>query len=108
MTKTLAVLLAGFVAVVAGGWPSNAAVYDGFEKPALSAYWQTKKFLPGAVQIQSSVVRAGKSAARITLRSGDQIPQERGSELERAELRESMGRKERLPDEFPGHRPTRQ
>lgn len=89
MTKKVAVLLAGVVVVVAGGCRRNVVVYDDFEKPVLSKYWQTKKFLPGAVQIQSSVVRAGRGAAGITLRSGDQIPQEKGSELERAELREA-------------------
>ena len=77
--------------VALGVWDcrQNAAVHDGFEGPAVSDYWETSKFLPGAVQIQSSVVRAGRRAARITLRPGDQIPQERGSELERAELQES-------------------
>jgi len=90
MSKTPAVLLAVSVGVVPWVWPSNPAVYDGFETPALSGHWQTSKFLPGAVQMQSSAVRAGGGAAEIILRPGDQIPQEKGSELERAELREAI------------------
>lgn len=67
---------------------SRTAVFDGFESESLADHWETKRFLPGAVQIQSRVVRAGKRAAGITLRAGDQIPQERGTKLERAELQE--------------------
>ena len=89
MTRKLAIFLAGLVVVAACGYRRNGVVFDGFEGPDLSKYWQTNKFLPGAVEIQSSVVRAGSGAARITLRPGDQIPQEEGSELERAELLES-------------------
>jgi hypothetical protein len=89
MTKKAAMLLAGVAVVVAWACQRNNVVYDGFETLSLSENWETMRFLPGAVQIQSSVVKAGKGAARITLRPGDQIPQERGSELERAELQES-------------------
>ncbi len=89
MTKKVATLFAGLAVVVTCACQRNAVVYDGFETPDLSGHWETRRFLPGAVQIQSSVVRAGKRAARITLRSGDQIPREKGSELERAELQES-------------------
>jgi hypothetical protein len=89
MTKTAAALLAGLAVVVSWACQRSAVVYDGFETPGLSRHWETKRFLPGAVQIQASVVRAGKRAAGITLRPGDQIPREKGSELERAELQES-------------------
>jgi hypothetical protein len=83
--------------VLAGTWlalgsacqRTPSAVYDGFESPALSSLWETRRFIPGAVRIQSSVARAGRSAARITLRPGDQIPQEKGTSLERAELQEA-------------------
>jgi hypothetical protein len=67
---------------------SRTPVYDGFEAETLSPHWETKRFLPGAVRLQSQVVRAGRRAASITLRAGDQIPQERGTKLERAELQE--------------------
>jgi hypothetical protein len=89
MTRKSAIVLAAVVVVVGCGCRRNGVVFDGFEGPDLSKYRQSKKFLPGAVEIQSSVVRAGSGAARIALRPGDQIPQEEGSELERAELLES-------------------
>jgi len=89
MNHKAAALIFGVAGVVAVACRHNAVIYDGFEAPGLGRHWETKKFLPGAVQIQSSVVRAGKRAAGITLRPGDKIPQEKGSELERAELLES-------------------
>jgi hypothetical protein len=64
-------------------------VSDGFESNELSKVWSTKKFLPGAVEIQSTYVRSGKFAAKITLHQGDQIDDEKGTILERAELMES-------------------
>jgi hypothetical protein len=81
--------LSALTTAAAWGLESRPAVTDGFEGSELSDHWQTVKFLPGAIRLQSSVVRAGNSAARITLRPGDQIPQEEGTEYERAELRES-------------------
>jgi len=89
MNKKAAILFVSLASIAAWASPQKTIVSDGFEAPDLSTHWETQKFLPGAVRIQSSVVRAGKGSARITLRSGDQIPQERGSKLERAELRES-------------------
>jgi hypothetical protein len=66
-------------------------VYDGFETPTLSAVWSTDRFEPGAVQMQTNVVRAGHGAAQITVRSRDKF--EAGvngnKDSERAELRES-------------------
>lgn len=64
-------------------------VYDGFESPELSKVWSPERFLPGAVKIQSEVVRSGRSSAMITLHPGDQLADEKGSELERAELMEA-------------------
>jgi len=69
--------------------PQPSIVSDGFEGPTLSALWSTRKFVPGAVEIQSAVVRQGKGAARITLHHGDQMGKERGTILERAELMEA-------------------
>lgn len=46
-------------------------VYDGFETPGLSKLWETSRFTPGAVTMQSNIVRAGHGAAQITLRSRD-------------------------------------
>jgi hypothetical protein len=64
-------------------------VYDGFESNELSPIWSNKKFLPGAFEIQSTHVRSGFSAAKITLNPGDQIDDEKGTILERAELMEA-------------------
>jgi hypothetical protein len=64
-------------------------VSDGFESNELSKIWSAEKLLPGALEIQSSFVRSGKSAAKITLHPGDQIDDEKGTILERAELLES-------------------
>lgn len=89
--KVFDVRRAAVLAVAVGLWACAPAivVHDGFDGPSLSDTWTTRKFLPGAVQLQSEVVRAGSGAARITLRAGDQIPSEAGSVYERAELEES-------------------
>ena len=64
-------------------------VYDGFESNKLSGIWSNEKFLPGAFEIQSTHVKSGLSAAKITLNPGDQIDKEKGTILERAELMEA-------------------
>lgn len=64
-------------------------VYDSFETQKLSSIWGDWRFLPGAVMMQSDVVRAGKQAVRITLRPGDQMDDEKETILERAELAET-------------------
>jgi hypothetical protein len=64
-------------------------VHDGFESAVLSPLWSVERMLPGAVEIQSRVVRSGKNAVAITLHPGDQLPDEKGSVLERAELLEA-------------------
>jgi Polysaccharide lyase len=46
-------------------------VYDGFETPFLSRVWLETRFFPGAVVMQSRIVRAGRSAAEITVREHD-------------------------------------
>jgi len=46
-------------------------VYDGFETPELSKLWSTDRFEPGAVTMQTNIVRAGHGAAQIVLRSRD-------------------------------------
>lgn len=63
-------------------------VYDGFESERLSTIWSDWRFLPGTVEMQSEVVKQGKSACKITLRPGDQMDDEKGTILERAELAE--------------------
>jgi hypothetical protein len=63
-------------------------IHDNFETDSLSTIWSDAKFIPGALEIQSEIVRSGKKAARLILRQGDQIEEEVGTNLERAELRE--------------------
>ncbi|MCX6239500.1 MAG: polysaccharide lyase [Bacteroidia bacterium] len=46
-------------------------VYDGFEAPGLSKIWSTDRMVSNSFEIQSAIVRKGKSAAKITLRKGD-------------------------------------
>ena len=83
-------LLALGTAALGGGQPSRPIdVRDGFEAPALSALWTTERALPGAIELQSAVVRSGHGAVAVTLRPGDQLPDEAGTELERAELMEA-------------------
>ena len=66
-------------------------VYDGFETPTLSRVWSNDRFEPGAVEMQTNIVRAGHSAAKITVRSRDKF--EAGingnKDSERAELLEA-------------------
>jgi hypothetical protein len=84
------------LASISGAQHANAPapgidVYDGFEAPGLSKLWDTSKFVPGAVTIQSEVVRAGHSAAKIVLHTHDKF--EAGingnQDSERAELMEA-------------------
>lgn len=66
-------------------------VHDGFETAGLSPLWSMDRFEPGAVTMQTNIVRAGRSAAKITVHSRDKY--EAGingnSDSERAELREA-------------------
>jgi hypothetical protein len=67
------------------------AVYDGFDSPELSALWDTTRLAPGALTLQSAVVRAGRGAVQITLHPKDKF--EAGingsSDSERDELTEA-------------------
>jgi hypothetical protein len=65
-------------------------VSDSFESENLSKIWSTERFLPGAVEIQSAIVKSGSNAIRITLHPGDQIESEKETILERAELQEAV------------------
>lgn len=63
-------------------------ISDNFESDSLSSIWRKDKFVRGALEIQSTHVRSGQKAVKLTLRPGDQIEEEKGTILERAELRE--------------------
>jgi len=79
-------------------------VYDGFETAGLSGVWDTDRFEPGAVTMQTNIVRAGHGAAKITVHPRDKFeagsPGSSGSE--RDELREAkkLTSKENIPYEF--------
>ena len=66
-------------------------VYDGFETPSLSGLWETIRFAPGAVEMQSDVVRAGHGAMKITVRPHDMFEAGQGGDAdnERDELLEA-------------------
>jgi len=63
-------------------------ITDSFETSTLRNIW-TRKFIPGALSFQSDYVRSGKKAAMIIMHPGDQIDEEKGTILERAEIKES-------------------
>src|SRR3974377_431502 len=46
-------------------------VHDGFETTRLSKLWETSRFAPGAVTMQTNVVKAGQRAAQIVVHSRD-------------------------------------
>lgn len=48
-------------------------VYDDFEAPGLNKIWTAKRMEMHSFEIQSKIVRKGKSAAKITLRTGDVV-----------------------------------
>ena len=75
----------------ANGPGTGGEVYDGFEAPTLSKVWDTSRFAPGAVEMQSAIVRAGHGAARITVHSHDKFEAGINGNLdtERAELLEA-------------------
>jgi hypothetical protein len=79
-------------------------VYDGFETPTLSSLWETSRFTPGAVEMQSSVVRAGHGAVRITVHPRDtfEAGQNGNADSERDELLENrtLASQENVPYEF--------
>jgi len=67
-------------------------IYDGFESSHLSYFrWTARRFEPGAVVSEESVVRSGRRALAITVRSGDrpEAASESGAATERDELMES-------------------
>jgi hypothetical protein len=70
---------------------AEAGVYDGFETSTLSKLWETSRFTPGAVQMQSEVVRSGHGAVKITVHARDtfEAGQNGESDSERDELLEA-------------------
>jgi hypothetical protein len=48
-------------------------VYDSFETADLNKVWDTDRFEPGAVQMQTNIVRAGHGAARVVVHAKDKF-----------------------------------
>jgi len=66
------------LAPVCPGQPSVSAstgldIYDGFETASLSGLWETERFEPGAVTMQTNIVRAGHGAAQIVVHAEDKF-----------------------------------
>ena len=66
-------------------------VYDGFESSDLSEIWSTERMELHSFEIQSKIVRKGRSAAEITLKTGDIVEPatDKDKASERDELLES-------------------
>jgi hypothetical protein len=66
-------------------------VYDGFETPTLSPLWETSRIVPGALTLQSAIVRAGHGAVQLTVRVNDKFEagQHGDADSERDELTEA-------------------
>ena len=90
LLRAFAAIVSVFLAVVAlRTIPIH--VYDGFESTHLSHFrWTDRRFEPGAVVPEESVVRSGRRAVAITVRSGDrrEAASESGAATERDELME--------------------
>ena len=76
----------------AAAWAGDVKAVDGFESPKLSNVWSSMMLSSGAIDIQSDIVRAGKSALRITLTRGDNFDDGGGihNPNERDELMEAI------------------
>ena len=66
-------------------------LYDNFEASGMSKIWTAKRMEPHSFEIQSKIAREGKSAAKITLRTGDVVEQATAKDKasERDELMEA-------------------
>ncbi len=85
------IAVAGFSILAERNTSAQIDVHDGFETPDLSKLWSADRFAPGAVQMQTNIVRAGHSAAKITVHAKEKF--EAGlngdQDSERAELLEA-------------------
>jgi hypothetical protein len=83
-----------FLAQVPNTTDPACDLYDGFETTTLSKMWDTSRFVPGAVTMQSDIVRTGHGAAKIVVRANDKyeagtkgnLPTERAELMEAREL----------------------
>jgi hypothetical protein len=89
MTASRSLGVIALAALATGAAAREIEVHDGFESRELSSSWSRWRFLPGDLEIQGERARSGCCSVRITLHPGDQMEDERGTVLERAELTES-------------------
>jgi len=77
--------------IIATGSIAQVNVSDSFETPELGPLWARDRMEPGAVIMQSTIVRSGLSAAKVTLHTGDVFEAGKGKSrsTERDELREA-------------------
>jgi hypothetical protein len=68
---------------------NTGIISDDFEYDSLGEIWSDDKFLPGALSFVTENKRSGNKAVMLTLNPGDQIEEEIGTILERAELKEA-------------------
>jgi hypothetical protein len=72
-------------------YQTQVDVYDNFESSALRNIWSSSRMVATSFEVQSKIVREGKGAAKITLRTGDVVEPGNDSSLasERDELEEA-------------------
>lgn len=75
---------------------SDTELYDGFEGEALSDIWSHSRFEERAIEIQDKIVRKGKKALKMTLRSMDKF-ESGGGKFKDSERDELLERKEYGP-----------
>lgn len=90
MRKYKLILLIFFLFIEISCKKKPINVHDDFEAPSLKNIWSTDRMEAHSFEIQSQITRKGKSAAKITLRTGDVIEAGNDSSLssERDELLE--------------------
>lgn len=73
------------------GSRAQVNVSDSFETPELGKLWVRDRMKPGSVVMQSAIVHSGRSAAMVTLHTGDMFEagQDNSHGSERDELREA-------------------
>jgi Polysaccharide lyase len=89
MKKNYFSLVIVLLAIFSCNSPIN--VFDDFEAPTLKRIWSTERMELRSFEIQSEVVRRGKHAAKITLRTGDMVEEanDTSAASERDELLEA-------------------
>jgi hypothetical protein len=79
-------------------------VYDGFDSPTLSDLWDTSLTVPGAITLESAIVRSGHGAVRVDVHPHDtlRLGKDGDPDTERDEIREAhrLDSREDTPYEY--------